>query len=275
MTQEPPPELPAFDRSLLHLAARLVPSGDREEWNRAWQAELWHMHHPRRDSGRPNPRGIADLAAGLVLDGLWLRAEAWRRRFTGTALLCLTMLFCLNVLSGLSILLLEGNWHFGAAALTADFKDCLVATPLILLVALITNSNRHLEQNINRGLRLSLRFFFFVQVAQVLLLAFLLSTSLCLPMHKTLPNISDLSQMLCFVCLALIILRWAIGDQEQRCKQCLRSLTKPARIGRPSHNLLEWNGTELTCKNGHGQLSVPEIETSWCQSSEWIDLDVA
>jgi hypothetical protein len=210
-----------------------------------------------------------------VLDGLWLRAEAWRRRFTGTALLCLTMLFCLNVLSGLSILLLEGNWHFGAAALTADFKDCLVATPLILLVALITNSNRHLEQNINRGLRLSLRFFFFVQVAQVLLLAFLLSTSLCLPMHKTLPNISDLSQMLCFVCLALIILRWAIGDQEQRCKQCLRSLTKPARIGRPSHNLLEWNGTELTCKNGHGQLSVPEIETSWCQSSEWIDLDVA
>ena len=275
MTQGRPLELPVFDRSLLHLVAKLVPAGDREEWDRTWQAELWHMRHPRHKSGQTNPRTVADLAAGIVLDGWWLRAEAWRRRFSGTALLCLSTLFALNVLSGLGILLLESSWHFGTAALAADFQDCLVAAPLVLLVALMTNSNRHLEQSTNRGLRLSLRFFFFAQAAQVLLLAFLLSASLFLPIHSTFPNISDLLQMLCFVCLALMSLRWAIRDQEQRCKQCLRSLTKPARIGRPSHNLLEWNGTELTCKIGHGQLSVPEIETSWCQSSEWTDLDVA
>jgi hypothetical protein len=40
-------------------------------------------------------------------------------------------------------------------------------------------------------------------------------------------------------------------------------------VGRPSHNLLEWNGTELLCPDGHGHLSVPEMETSWCQSSRW------
>jgi hypothetical protein len=47
----------------------------------------------------------------------------------------------------------------------------------------------------------------------------------------------------------------------------------PARVGRPSRNLLEWNGTELNCKQGHGLLSVPEMETSWCQSSRWVVLE--
>ena len=42
-------------------------------------------------------------------------------------------------------------------------------------------------------------------------------------------------------------------------------------MGRPSHNLLEWTGTEQTCKQGHGRLSIPEIETSWHQYSRWID----
>jgi hypothetical protein len=274
MTQELPGGLPLFDRFLLRLVARVVPVCEREEWNQTWQAELWHMRHPRRENARPQLRGVADIAVGVLLDGLWLRADGWRRRFSGTALLCLSTLFLLNVLSGLVVLLLQGSWRFGVVSLAADFQDCSVAAPLILLVALVTNSNRHLEQRPKRGFRLNLRLFFFAQVAHVLLLAFLLSVGLCLPIHKTAPNISDLLQMLCFVCLAMVILRWAIRDQQQRCKQCLRSLTEPARIGRPSHNLLEWNGTELTCKNGHGQLSIPEIETSWCDSSEWIDMDV-
>jgi hypothetical protein len=50
-------------------------------------------------------------------------------------------------------------------------------------------------------------------------------------------------------------------------------MATPAGVGRPSHNLLEWNGTELTCRHGHGLLSVPEMETSWCRSSHWVNLD--
>jgi hypothetical protein len=79
--------------------------------------------------------------------------------------------------------------------------------------------------------------------------------------------------MFFFVLFALIGLRWAVRDQEERCKHCLRSLTTPARVGRPSHNLLEWNGTELSCKHGHGLLNIPEIETSWCQYSHWINFE--
>ena len=53
-------------------------------------------------------------------------------------------------------------------------------------------------------------------------------------------------------------------------EQLNRSLASPTPVGRPSHNLLEWSGSELICKQGHGALSVPEMETSWCESSEWV-----
>ena len=85
------------------------------------------------------------------------------------------------------------------------------------------------------------------------------------------PHAADLLQILFFVLFALFAVRWSFHDQEQRCKHCLCSLATPARVGRPSHNLLEWTGTEQTCKWGHGRLSVPEIETSWHQYSRWID----
>jgi hypothetical protein len=117
--------------------------------------------------------------------------------------------------------------------------------------------------------------FFLLKTLQVLLLSFLVSVDLCVPLHGSSPVTADLLQMFAFVFFALIGLRWVISDQEQRCKQCLRSLTTPARVGRPSHNLLEWNGTERSCKHGHGLLSIPEMETSWCQSSRWIHLDVS
>ena len=71
---------------------------------------------------------------------------------------------------------------------------------------------------------------------------------------------------------ALVALRWVFADQEQRCQQCLRALASPARVGRPTYNLLEWNGTEQVCKQGHGLLSVPEMESSWRQSSQWVEL---
>lgn len=275
MSAEIPDGLPEFDRSLLRIVARLVPTCDREEWTRAWQAELWHMHNPRCLSRRPRLRGTADLAAGVVLDGLWLRAEDWRRAFRGTALLCLAILLSLNVFFGAVLLIIKGVVPSGWASLECEFRHCLVAAPLVLLVALATNSRRHIEQGPRRGFRLKRWFFFFAQIVQVLLLAFLLSAILCLPIHESFPNTSDLLQVLCFVCFALLHLRWAVRDQEQRCKHCLCSLTQPARVGRPSHNLLEWNGTALTCRYGHGHLSIPEIETSWCQSSEWTELDIA
>jgi hypothetical protein len=103
-----------------------------------------------------------------------------------------------------------------------------------------------------------------------MLLAFLVSADAAMLLRLELPNGSMVAQLFGFVLANILALRWAVADQELRCKQCLRLLTAPARVGRPSRNLLEWNGTEAACKRGHGRLSVPEIETSWCQSSRWI-----
>ncbi len=271
-----PLPLPLFETHLLRLTGRIVPIAERAEWSRSWQAELWHLHH--RSRSRSHLRSLAlltDLSIGVLRDALWLRTESWRRAFSGTALLCLAWLLSLGVLSLLIALSLAGSRVALDAYLAEHFVRALYASPLVLFVAFATASRRHLERRSTRHKFYWLRrqLFFAIKSAQVLLLAFLLSADLALPSHASAPNTSDFLQILSFVVCSLIGLRWSLADQEKRCKHCLQALAIPARVGRPSRNLLEWNGTELTCKHGHGLLSIPEMETSWCRSSQWIILD--
>lgn len=270
-----PSPLPRFDRNLLRVVRRLVPGDEREEWSRTWEAELWHLHHRRRAHG-VRPRRIASsLSVGLTRDALWLRTERLRRSYTGTPALCLAALAGLCFFSMLLSLALAGSLHSLALYLDGPFRRSFLEAPLIVFVAFATASQRHAEQGAS-GSRLcwiKRQLLFAGKTLLVLLLAFLLSADVCLPLHESLPNTADVLQIFFFSVFALVGLRWNFRDQEQRCKRCLRSLAMPARVGRPSYNLLEWNGTELICKHGHGLLSIPEMETSWCQSSLWIGLE--
>jgi hypothetical protein len=269
-----PSSLPSFDRMLLHAVERIVPAAEREEWSRAWQAELWYVHHRRRHRGRHRFAIMTDLAVGLTRDALWLRTESWRITLSGTASLCLASLAASSAACTLIALAFSGGWEPLGVYLREPMARCLLAAALILFVSLATSSRRHVEQTTrSQGVfRCKRLLFFAVKTAQVFALAFLLSMVVCFPLHPLLPNTADLFQMFAYVLFAVIGMRWALQDQEQRCKQCLQCLAQPARVGRPSHNLLEWNGTELSCKLGHGLLSVPEMETSWCQSSHWVDV---
>jgi hypothetical protein len=271
------PTLPSFERSVLSIVRRLVPSHERDEWSRTWQAELWYMHQRSRHRHVSPVAGILDLSIGLTRDALWLRTEKWRVAFIDTAMVCLASLLGLSLLSILVALALAGSWYSLHLYFRDEFTRSLLAAPHVLFVLLATAPRRYSgESNITRWrFWIKRQFFFVLKILQVLLLAFLLSVDLCLPLHTLVPLTADLLQLFAFVLFALLGLRWAIGDQEQRCKQCLRSLSTPARVGRPSHNLLEWNGTELSCKHGHGRLSIPEMETSWCESSRWINLNVS
>jgi hypothetical protein len=277
MSQQLPSPLPRFDRNLLSIVEKVVPSAERKEWSRTWQAELWYIHH--RSSNHRNRSFFvrADLSIGLTRDALWLRTDSWRRTFNGSPTLCLASLLCLSLLSILIALASNGSWHLLNPYLSGQFDRSLFAAPLIFFVAFATAPRRHIEQGSTskRLYRIKRHLFFSIKVSHVLLLAFLLSVDAYQPLHAPFPNTADFLQLLCFVILALVGLRWAFQDQDQRCKQCLHSLATPARVGRPSHNLLEWNGTELNCKQGHGLLSVQEMETSWCQSSQWVDLNPA
>lgn len=71
----------------------------------------------------------------------------------------------------------------------------------------------------------------------------------------------------------LFVFRWSLHDQRNRCPECMRLLTHPARVGQPSCNFLAWNGTELICAVGHGLLHIPELPTSWFGTQRWLSLD--
>lgn len=277
MSHSVPPALPRFEHNLLRLVSKLAPVHEREEWSRTWHAELWYMHQRSRHRHVSPLTGILDLCIGLTRDALWLRTEMWSVTFRDTAALCLASLLGLSLLSALVALALAGSWQSLDLYLRDQFVRSLIAAPHVLFVLLATAPRRHsAEHSITRWRSwIKRQIFFLLKTLQVLLLSFLVSVDLCVPLHGSAPITADLLQLFAFVFFALIGLRWVISDQEQRCKQCLRSLTTPARVGRPSHNLLEWNGTERSCKHGHGLLSIPEMETSWCQSSRWINLDVS
>jgi hypothetical protein len=250
------------DRRLLTAMQRIVPAPERDEWTRSWYGELWHARERRRGSG---------LALGLIRDALWLRGESLRTAHDGTAALCLASLAALCALSALAALLAIGSWHGLEQRLSAEFFRFMLQAPFVVFVACATSPRRHMEQGAlgRKVFWLRRQLFFAAKMALVLVLTFLVSMDVCQPIHAAHPMTAGLLQIFCFVLLSLLGLRWSFADQHQRCKQCLRSLRTPARVGRPSHNLLEWNGTELQCRDGHGQLSVPEMETSWCQASRW------
>ena len=64
------PTLPSFERSVLSIVRRLVPSHERDEWSRTWQAELWYMHQRSCHRHLSPVAGILDLSIGLTRDAL-------------------------------------------------------------------------------------------------------------------------------------------------------------------------------------------------------------
>jgi hypothetical protein len=259
--------MPRFDRILLSIMQHVVPASEREDWLRTWRSELWHLHHTRRTRAQPT----ATLALGLTRDALWLRTEAFKRALAGTATLCLVALASACLLSALIALLLTGSYPRVVAELTAPWHRFLCEALLVVLVTFATASRRHVDQTPGTLPRLRRRIFFLLKSTLILLLAFLASADLTQPLHAQFSLASEISHTFLAAIFSIAGLRWAFQDQESRCKHCLLALQSPARIGRPSHNLLEWNGTEQVCRDGHGRLNLPEMETSWCRSGQWLE----
>ncbi len=255
-------------RLLMHVA-RIVPATDRAEWSRFWYAELWCQRYA-------DPvRTTTDLHAGLIWDALWLRMERCRCSLRGTAMLCLATIAIACILALLLATCSVGSWGRFTSRLAEDYGRFLLASPLILLVTFLTASRRAVHASttvrhvVSRCGWLLRAGFFMAKSTLIFSLAYLLGVGLCAPFTGAFPNTVAFLQIPLYVVLSVLALRWSFEDQERRCKHCLRLLRAPARVGRPSHNLLEWSGTALVCVRGHGVLSIPELETSWHQSNEW------
>jgi hypothetical protein len=185
---------------------------------------------------------MADFSIGLTRDALWLRTESWRRTFTGTAILCIASLLGLILIASLIVLVPEAGWRSLSSSLGEQFNRSLFAAPLIVFVAFASASSRHIDQGSQSKARFWMKqqTFFWAKVVQVLLLAFVLSVDICQPLHKSFPATADFFQIFCFVLFALIGLRWAIHDQEQRYKHCLHSLATQLASAVP--RIICWSG---------------------------------
>jgi hypothetical protein len=260
-------DVPFFDRILLRTLQYAVPPADRDDWLRSWHSEIWHLNHHRA----PRTKPTATLAIGLTRDAVWLRTESWKRALDGTATLCIAVLASLCVAFAVAGLLLTGSYQEFVLQFGAQYRRFLLESVLVVFVTSATTFRRHVHPASGNLPRLRRTVFFAFKSGLILQLAFLASADLCQPLHAAFPLAGDLLQTFVAVILSITGLRWAFHDQEARCKHCLLALQSPARIGRPSHNLLEWNGTEQVCRDGHGRLSLPEMETSWCRYGKWLD----
>lgn len=260
-----PSPLSRADHLLLAATRWLVPATEQEEWIRSWQAELWYRSHGRTARSAPG------LVFGVVHDALWLRVEAVRQGLIGTPTLCISLLVSLMLIATIPAIIAAGSWDAFALMASANLARIAIESSLVAFVSLAVTVTS-LEENLSGPLRLRLkaRLFFFAKMVLVLLLSWMVSTDVTWPVRSFLPFTTLILQSLMFVLFSLLALRWSSLDSALRCQHCLCSLASPARVGRPSWNLLEFNGTELACKHGHGHLSIPEIETSWHQSNVWI-----
>lgn len=262
--------LPESDRLFLRVIGCIVPPSDRDDWLRSWEAELWWRRYP--PSREAHHEVFTDLSIGLCRDALWLRLDSWRRGLRGTATLCLFVLGTSCFLSVLVAICLYGSWSMVKSQFLPQFGHFLFASPLIVFV---TSATAHKRPDLSKSeqslwMRLYRIAFLGAKLASLLLLMYFLTLDMCSTIAFSFPHTCEYVQMLLFVIGSICGLRWAFQDQERRCKECLCLLNEPQRVGRPSHNLIEQSSNESACRKGHGFLSVPELETSWRQSSEWI-----
>lgn len=259
--------LSQFDRLLLRAGSRIVPAADRDEWRRNWHAELWHMHERRA-----RIHNLPSLSAGLLRDALWLRAESWRRAYSGTAALCLAALAGLCIVAAF-LGVAGAGWDQFRLIVGSRIPRFLVESLLVVIVSFATSSSRYVDQRTTGKTLCWIRRQLFLAAKSTLLLvlAFLLSADLCLPLFTRVPMTADALQVFTFELCAIAGLVWAFRDQDQRCKHCLCALSTPAQVGRPSHNLLEWTGTQQACRFGHGVFSTPEMLSTWRPHSHWVE----
>jgi hypothetical protein len=266
-----------FDYGLVALVSVLVPAARRTEWRREWRAELWQLH--QRRSQDPSPVESAEaiteslsLARGLVTDAMWLGWDGWREHGGGTASACLQSLFAASFVCAVVERALAGSWHSFFGQLAGHFAGCyqFVVLPAIFVGAVTAplrqrkceRKHPRMAAFLSADTRWNL--FFAAKVLLTLLVGFLVSAVITISARKVIGHWADFVELMTTALVVILSLRWALLNQELRCQHCLRMLSQPTRVGPPSHNFLEWNGTELICSAGHGLLHVTELQGSWC-----------
>ena len=268
---------------LLPLVRAIVPESKRGDWVREWQAELWHLGHSGsgfRDR-RIEASEALSLAYGLIADAAWLRWDWLRATGKGSAPACLTVLSAWCLLLAAVELAVAGSMHAFLRVFETHFIGLFVFVAAPAIVAAVSTyplrplrcDGGHARTGRLLSTRARWNLFLGVKVGLTLLLGFLASMVATVPVRMAVGVWSGWFELLMFSVVVTVGLRWALLNQEQRCQKCLRMLSQPTRVGPPSRNFLDWNGTEQACADGHGLLQVPEMQGSWCWYDLWVEPD--
>jgi hypothetical protein len=282
-------QLDALDTWVFPLAEVLVPAQKRPDWTQEWQAELWQLRNGGRKCRREHGELLEtlSLAHGLVADAMWLRVDWLKESARGSAPWCLTVLACYCLLCAGMERALVGSWSSFFHVLVAHFFGSFIFVAVPAVFAAISTyplrplkcDGGHARASRFFSARARWNLFLGAKVVLTLALGFLATVVATAPIRMMMghwaPWALDWAELLMSVVMVTVGLRWALLNQERRCQKCLRMLGQPTRVGPPSRNFLDWNGTELVCADGHGRLHVPEIEGSWCWYDRWVELDPA
>jgi len=278
-----PARIDVFAQWLLPRAVQLVPRPRRADWQREWQAELWHFRnqstHPA--SARSCLTATISLSYGLLADAAWLRSDQWKENARGSAASCLAALFLYCLLCILVERVYAGSWHSFGALIASHFLGGFIFIALPAIFAAFATyplrplrcDHRHSSNEGFLSTRTRWNLFLSVKILLTLALGFFATIAITAPVRLVIGPLTDWIELLLWAFAVTFGLRWALLNQERRCQRCLRILSQPTRVGVPSHNFLEWNGTELACSDGHGHLHVPEMQGSWCWYDRWVELD--
>ena len=253
-----------LQHTVLRAASLLAPGDQRAEWVKEWRSELWYI--PRRQAML--------FSLGAFRDALWLRrnnlSPAKRPRIhLESPLRCVAFLSVLAAASSFILVrllapALETPWsltvrNLPGACIRMLLLSCLFLPGTLAVWRPPASRQPSRRSSLRRGIFLALK----IALVQVMMLCgfrILLGP---------LARFAALGFNVAFI----LVLRWVITDQQQRCPVCLRLLTAPVRIGSASRTFLEWYGAESTCSRGHGLLHVSETASSFMRRPQWLSLD--
>lgn len=258
----------SFHRSMLRVAAWLVPGHERKDWRAEWISELWYVIGAHQSSTR--------FCMGAFHDAVWLRIDDLRLK--GDWLLSPGSpgrAFAFLMLLTTSCVLLAFRLPQVSSAVRQ--QPVLVHVLHVLLALLILPSTMRLDVNPYpdgrhcTALAERVRWWAFLAAKAALLVpAVFFGTLDLIPIIAPAglqPHATLIGYVLAF--------RWALRDQRCRCPVCLRRLSNPVRIGQRSHIFLEWYGVELVCSRGHGLMHVDGAPTISFRSQRWLALDAS
>lgn len=279
-----------LQRGLLWGAACGLPALARTEWLAQWNAELWYVQKEGASWAE-----TWRFAFGSVTDAVSRRRESPEEslQISYSPGACLLTMALLNLLLMCLALFLSPHPGVLGAALHGDVLQEVAAEwtdpsnnlqlqtlleILAFICALVVIAVTLERQGFSGGGRVkrTLRgkgksiLFLMAKLSLGAPLVFLAALVL-----SSLYSQSDTTCLLLFhpsLIGYMLLLRWIRADQNRRCRTCMKRLSSPVHLGRPSFTLLDPNLQEYICSEGHGVMQVPAAPLMGQCAQEWLPL---